>query len=494
MQNTLSQRVPFRVSLTSVDLHARHRTINYIHYVNSLRYSQAVTMEPYPKRQRLYVPLSRKFPQSFDNQHAFYDEPPDTELEDDVDEELEEEEEEEEEEVISDPDAELQQRRAQLDYKLKSTFEAIFEKYGQDFDGVGDEIDLETGDIVVDNGHLLEMQDERDAGDTSRARHLLRDFTEEPDETDDIPSSSLEETEILDIEDDEEVLSDGEEMMEDDMILRGFAKANRFMQASPELGPSTAVPPPRKDHRQATISRPSKRRNSLPSKIDILAQFGPQLGPQIVDFVSQQKEPHDSHIEPAWRAPELPNFAPVKHPTIKPIFLAPEIERFPSPEAVESVWAPVRARGRRRLDGADSDAIFRGESLLPMQKRKSQPLGPFRCRSMLDSSQPTNIPLPRVKGSRKKFTAEDDRVLLDWVAKGRAQGLALWSLPIWRGLEAKVFPPPIAARQSNELASIRTTPLAHGGLTTSDVLHIFQRTRQMDPKDRILRHPSTLIF
>src|SRR5450756_2287615 len=114
-------------------------------------------MEPFPKRQRLYAPLSREFPQSFDNQHAYYDEQPDElepDFEDELHEEYEDEEEEEEETEVSDPDADLQQKRARLDYKLKSTFEAIFEKYGQDFEGVGDEIDLETGEVVVNNGHL----------------------------------------------------------------------------------------------------------------------------------------------------------------------------------------------------------------------------------------------------------------------------------------------------------------------------------------------------
>jgi hypothetical protein len=132
-------------------------------------------MEPFPKRQRLYAPLGRDFSQRFEEQHAYYEETPETEF---IEDEEEYEEEEVEEAPAFDPDAELQQRRARLDYKLKSTFEAIFEKYGKDFDGVGDEIDLETGEIVVNNGHLLEMHDERDTGDISRAREGLRGFTE----------------------------------------------------------------------------------------------------------------------------------------------------------------------------------------------------------------------------------------------------------------------------------------------------------------------------
>ena len=319
--------------------------------------------------------------------HTCNDEQSD-ELEDDFEGELQEDEEEEgdEEEKVSDPDADLQQRRARLDYKLKSTFEAIFEKYGQDFEGVGDEIDLETGDIVVNNGHLLEMQDERDAGDTSR-RNLLRDYTQEPDDTDNIPTSSLEETEVLDSEDDEEeeeVLSEDEEVMEDDLILRGFAKANRFVQASLELGPSRIAVPPQRDPRPAALTPPTVRGNALPSRIDILAQFGPQLGPQIVDFVSQHHVPNDTHIEPAWRVPELPSFAPTKRPTIKRATLAPEIERSPSPEAFKSVWAPVGTRGPRKPKG---NPIFRRQRMMPVPPQQITPT------SDVDSPQKEKLPI-----------------------------------------------------------------------------------------------------
>ncbi|KAJ5675104.1 uncharacterized protein N7477_005038 [Penicillium maclennaniae] len=56
----------------------------------------------------------------------------------------------------------LQTARAQNDNKLKSIFEGIFAKYGKDFTEVGDEINLQTGKIVVDNGHLLGLQEETD--------------------------------------------------------------------------------------------------------------------------------------------------------------------------------------------------------------------------------------------------------------------------------------------------------------------------------------------
>ena len=63
-----------------------------------------------------------------------------------------------------DSPAEIFERRARLDLRLKSRFESIFEKYGKDFSGIGDEIDLETGEIVVNHGHVDGLRDETDPG------------------------------------------------------------------------------------------------------------------------------------------------------------------------------------------------------------------------------------------------------------------------------------------------------------------------------------------
>ncbi|KAL9039975.1 MAG: hypothetical protein Q9214_004663, partial [Letrouitia sp. 1 TL-2023] len=62
------------------------------------------------------------------------------------------------------PVLEIAERRALNDLKLKSRFESIFEKYGRDFSGIGDEIDFEKEEIVVDNGHIKGMVNERDIG------------------------------------------------------------------------------------------------------------------------------------------------------------------------------------------------------------------------------------------------------------------------------------------------------------------------------------------
>lgn len=59
-----------------------------------------------------------------------------------------------------DPMYQLDKKRAKSAFKLKSMFEDIFAKYGQDFEEVGDEINLHTGEIVVNNGHLQSLEDE----------------------------------------------------------------------------------------------------------------------------------------------------------------------------------------------------------------------------------------------------------------------------------------------------------------------------------------------
>ena len=84
-------------------------------------------------------------------------------------------------------DQDLDSMRYRNDLLLKSRFESIFEKYSQNFDGIGDEISQDSGDIVVDNGHLHSMTAETDTGvskEEIKGRSLLRAMTEAPDRED----------------------------------------------------------------------------------------------------------------------------------------------------------------------------------------------------------------------------------------------------------------------------------------------------------------------
>lgn len=66
--------------------------------------------------------------------------------------------------------------RRNNDLRLQGRWEAIFEKYDRDFSEVADVIDLRTGQIVVDNGHLRNMRNERDIG-TGGSRRAVRHTT-----------------------------------------------------------------------------------------------------------------------------------------------------------------------------------------------------------------------------------------------------------------------------------------------------------------------------
>jgi len=83
-------------------------------------------------------------------------------------------------------DEEFQQRKNENDRRLKRAFDHIFEKYNRNFDDIGDEIDLEKEEIVVNNGHIEHMEHDRDDG--KQTNRILRSLAcgtgwEDEDET-----------------------------------------------------------------------------------------------------------------------------------------------------------------------------------------------------------------------------------------------------------------------------------------------------------------------
>ncbi|TDZ30475.1 hypothetical protein C8035_v002436 [Colletotrichum spinosum] len=101
---------------------------------------------------------------------------------------------------MRDPGYYFEQSRAFAAFKLKSTFEHIFEKYEKDFTGIGDEIDLRTGKILTNNGHLEKMRNERDTGiqnpeDEEEDGVLLEDAFRSDGEDDEDEASEADEDE-----------------------------------------------------------------------------------------------------------------------------------------------------------------------------------------------------------------------------------------------------------------------------------------------------------
>lgn len=214
-----------------------------------------------------------------------------------------------------DPDAEFHERRARNDLRLKSIFESIFEKYSRDFSGIADEINLQTGEIVVDRGHVNGMRDETDPG-------CEKDLYDELDSDDD--------TEHLDRQCNADLLG------LDPQLSRIEADVNAVKGVCGE----------HKGHTLRSGPRPAENGVSkLPWKSRI------QSRPSAVNNPQQRSLnlPLDDGqaVEPAWRAPPLPNQVPsVQEAAPDPLFNPRQRhhERSASLPGV-SLWAPETSKG-----------------------------------------------------------------------------------------------------------------------------------------------------
>ncbi|CAG8091556.1 unnamed protein product [Penicillium salamii] len=227
-------------------------------------------------------------------------------------------------------DFDLPAARAQNDSKLKSLFEGIFAKYSHDFTDVGDEIDLESGDIVVDNGHLLGIREEGESGGQTRswlfqagleqpenpATDHENDTEEEDGDTESVPSPIDHVANATKLPAPSPAPVSDQQADEDDALDFVFT-----FKASGASGLS----PVTKTHQ---ISRPT---NPPSSKIS--------------DPITASK-PQD----PIWAVPDLPKaFSTPTTETRKVNAITTPSARSPSPPGSGSVWA-VKKLGRPRTE------------------------------------------------------------------------------------------------------------------------------------------------
>ncbi|KAJ5630428.1 uncharacterized protein N7484_010528 [Penicillium longicatenatum] len=199
----------------------------------------------------------------------------------------------------------LQAARAQNDLRLKSIFEGIFSKYGKDFTDVGDEIDLQTGKIVVDNGHLSGMREEVDIRDEQARAWLYEDdLSDEDAEEDDI-----------------------DERQEPSMRSHSDVE----VPCTSGAGDQTA-----------NSSWASTEHHQL-GEIDNKPVIDRQNGPDQFQ--------NDRPTDPVWQAPELPAFfsTPKAETKRKGGPKLPYLEREASPPGSGSLWSVPR-RGRPRTE------------------------------------------------------------------------------------------------------------------------------------------------
>jgi hypothetical protein len=386
------------------------------------------TMEPPPKRQRISHSASPE-------KHIQYDDTSDDQYDDALnseDGESEDETDEAEGEAL-DPDFDLGEKRAQCDQKLKTRFEAIFEKYGKDFSGVGDEIDLYSGRIVVNNGHIAEMQHETDAGTTGKG--FLRPFTQDPEDEEEEYDDDDDELEVEFLGSIDKAIAEEfsihmkqENMEEDDRLLNE-------VETSASNGPEdTSIPARNLELDQLGVwGSPSKPTN-LPSESEILAQFGPDLGVGIIKYISQQRDLGSSTVEDAWRTPGLPVATSGKRPLLKSVLLQSERGRSPSPETSASIWKPIFRRRKRRVGGdtgptdiLDGEITVRRRPGVDVSQYPEEVINRWKRAGSLDSDGcPRRI--------RNPFTEADDALIYEWATKAQELGLNTFSLDHWRKL------------------------------------------------------------
>ncbi|KAK2005816.1 centromere protein Scm3 [Colletotrichum eremochloae] len=212
---------------------------------------------------------------------------------------------------MRDPGYQLEQSRAFAAFKLKSTFEHIFKKYERDFTGIGDEIDLRTGEIITDNGHLSRMRNERDTGipdedDEENEGLLLEDaFASGDDDEED------------DEEDEEdERMSDKKDATSHPTALTQNAKVD--LQPCSSLSHTLLASRSKSEQRLSNLGPPHQSANGISSSS--ANPWG--------------REPEST--DPTWRAPEI---TPPKSGDDLIAKLYGARYRFPVSSGSQSVWA-----------------------------------------------------------------------------------------------------------------------------------------------------------
>ena len=244
------------------------------------------------------------------------------------------------------PDTVLDEKRLRSDLRLKSRLEAIFEKYGKDFTDTADEIDLATGQIVVDKGHLLAMAGETDTGHT-----LVSDGHQHSDDWTAAEDWDVRATDSSESHAEEDAWSSADELHGDchvSDVRHARAQVTTPKEILHRLSHKQQGPNPRgeKAHRRNNVQAP--RSVQYPGtdapNCDVETMAISHTGHRFISM-------NGPATEPAWQAPPLPTDGRnnPQQPEFQPIqSVGASRERCLSPFR-GSLWAPSAARGRPRI-------------------------------------------------------------------------------------------------------------------------------------------------
>ena len=269
------------------------------------------------------------------------------------------------------PDAELYEKRARNDLHLKSRFEAIFEKFGKDFSEVGDEIDMQTGKIVVNKGHIDGMAHEQDLGlaiDPS-SQQLSRHGIATEDLGDslrdrDVARSTAESTAESLLGSD----TDMEDVLSDSAVALSNRGTNHTAASNSEKLPSGQC----HNWKHRLIQAPEPDETPL-RKLNVNSVLNRLHHKQIAMY--------DSPIEPAWQVPPLPidKIAQAQRPILTSRWSEENEKRRSASPNLGSLWTAFPSRGPAKNEAAAIDSrkgtSKMRRSSMPAMKTKEAPSG-----------------------------------------------------------------------------------------------------------------------
>ncbi|UNI23454.1 hypothetical protein JDV02_009272 [Purpureocillium takamizusanense] len=222
-----------------------------------------------------------------------------------------------------DPGYKLSLERAYADNRFQATMAHIFEKYSRNFEGIGDEIDMVTGEIVINNGHLQNMRNEVDVG------------LEGPEHDVDDDDEGILLEDLLD----EDVIGKDTRHYEEDAGGEDADEEDRIIQGQEPSHHSTALVPA--SHARATApytGYPSLLSGTFagaPGGFDSTAAFGGSpLAFGASPFAMDPWGLPSLFSCPPWEPPDL--FP--KQPKLLPS--AGDRYSFPAQDGGSSIWAP----------------------------------------------------------------------------------------------------------------------------------------------------------
>lgn len=317
--------------------------------------------------------------------------------------------------------------RYKNDYLLKSRFESIFEKYSHDFSGVGDEIDIVKGKVVVNNGHLESMEDETDIGDAPQedetGKKLLKAMSGAPDGAKDganTPSCEDIDSVISSIEavaenaappDDGASMEDGEEdtlvqaQLQVPHLTSRDHKPPASMAGAFQGNYKEAEPDDDESDKDSLFEVQVRQRSTSPDSLfevglsgeghdttthssfesshlgddrdesAILQKYGPGMGREVLEMLRKARsEAVEAQVEPAWRLPA--DLLPSKQTTSrrsasntpsKLTFTTPLHGDMPSSEPGRSLWrSNIRQISPRLNQQTQRHRRMREESVDPL--------------------------------------------------------------------------------------------------------------------------------